>query len=82
MKTRKVPFLIRPDILKSDEAIVGVFGHEMYELEALRDILKEGKTPIEHFIGHTCIDNPGNFHDEAWDYADKLVEKMRRQEKK
>ena len=50
--TGKVPFLVRPDILKSDEAIVGVFGHEMHELEALRGLLKEGKTPIEHFHRH------------------------------
>src|SRR5437667_3284782 len=35
-RTGKVPFRIRPDILKSDEAIVAVFGHEMYELEKLR----------------------------------------------
>src|SRR6266404_6344668 len=42
--TGKVPFLVRPDILMSDEAIVGVFGHEMFELEALRGILKQGKT--------------------------------------
>jgi hypothetical protein len=40
--TGKVPFLVRSDILKSDEAIVAVFGHEMYELEALRDMLNEG----------------------------------------
>jgi hypothetical protein len=61
----------------SDEAIVGVFGHEMYELEALRGILKEGKTTLDHLIGHTCVDNPGNIHDEAWDHADNLVERMR-----
>jgi len=76
--TGKVPFLVRPDILRSDEAIVGVFGHEMYEIDALRGILKEGKTTIENYIGLTCVDNPGNLHDEAWDYADDLVEGMRK----
>src|SRR5437764_82504 len=35
-KTGKVPFRIRPDILQSDEAIIAVFAHEMYELEKLR----------------------------------------------
>ena len=75
--SQKVPFIIRPDILESDEAIVGVFGHEMYELEALRTILSKGKTPIEHFIGHTRPDNAGNLHDQAWDYSDKLVAQMR-----
>ena len=35
-KTGKIPFLIREDVLGSDEAIVAVIGHEMYELERLR----------------------------------------------
>jgi hypothetical protein len=41
-KTGKVPFLLRPDILASDEAIVAVIAHEMYELERLRPLLQEG----------------------------------------
>jgi len=76
--TGKVPFLVRSDILNSDEAIVAVFAHEMYELEALRGILKDGQTPIEHFIGHTSPGNPGNLHEQAWDFADDLVERMRK----
>jgi hypothetical protein len=77
--TGKVPFLVRSEILTSDEAIVAVFAHEMFELEALRGILREGKTPIEHFIGLTMPDNPSNLHDQAWDYADELVERMRKE---
>lgn len=61
-KTGRVPFLIRPDILASDEAIVAVFAHEMYELGKLRPILQEGKTSIEAYIAHTCTGNPGNLH--------------------
>jgi hypothetical protein len=80
--TGKVPFLVRPDILRSDEAIVAVFGHEMYELEALREILNEGMTPIEYFIGHTSPGRRGNLHDQAWDYADDLVERMRKGDSK
>lgn len=76
--TGSVPFLVRSDVLTSDEAIVAVFGHEMYELEALRSILKEGKTAVEQFVAHTRADNPGNLHDKAWDYADNLVERMRK----
>jgi hypothetical protein len=76
--TGKIPFLVRPEILKSDEAIVGVFGHEMYELEALRGILRKGKTRIEHYINYTRVDNPGNLHDKAWNHADELVERMRK----
>lgn len=60
--------------------VVAVFGHETYELEKLRPILKEEKTSIEQFIGHTCADNPGNFHDEAWEFADQLIQRMRKGE--
>ncbi len=76
--TGRVPFIVRVDILKSDEAIVGVFGHEMYELDALRGMLKQGETTIETYIGLTCVGNPGNLHDEAWEHADDLVERMRK----
>ena len=75
--TCKVPFIVRSDILASDEAIVAVFGHEMYELKKLRPLLIANKTPIKHFIGLTMPGNPGNFHDEAWTYADELVAQMR-----
>jgi hypothetical protein len=75
--TGKVPFLIRPDVLKSDEAIVAVIAHEMYELEALRAILQEGRTSIDDFIRHTRPGSPGNLHDEAWNVADALIERMR-----
>jgi hypothetical protein len=79
-KTGKVPFRIRPDILESDEAIVAVIAHEMYELEQMRPLLLEGKTTIGEFIAETCPGNPGNFHDEAWEVADRLVERMRQGE--
>jgi hypothetical protein len=75
--TGKVPFRVRPDILESDEAIVAVFAHEMYELERLRPLLQEGETSIEQFIEHTRAGSPGNFHDEAWEVADALVKRMR-----
>jgi hypothetical protein len=80
-RTGKVPFRIWPGILNSDEAIVAVLAHEMHELEQLREILQEGRTTIEEFIGLTCPGNPGNLHDEAWEVADKLVERMREGEK-
>ena len=80
-KTGKVPFRIWPGILNRDEAIVAVFAHEMYELDRLRSILQHGKTTIEEFIGLTCSGNPGNLHDEAWVFADQLVERMRKGEK-
>lgn len=80
-RTGRVPFRLWPEILKSDEAIVAVFAHEMFELEALRPLLREGKITIDDFIAHTRPDNPGNLHDQAWDRADELVERMRRERK-
>ena len=76
-KTGKVPFRIRPDILASDEAIVAVLAHEMYELEMLRPLLQQNGMSIEEFGGHTRPGDPGNFHDEAWDWADVMVERMK-----
>lgn len=76
-KTGKVPFRIWKGILNSEEAIVAVFAHEMYELGRLRRLLMRGDVTIENFIAMTCPDNPGNLHDQAWDAADSLVAKMR-----
>jgi hypothetical protein len=76
-RTGNVPFRLWEGILKSDEAIVAVLGHEMYELERLRPLLKSGKTTIGEFIAMTCPGNPGNLHDRAWEFADRLVAQMR-----
>ncbi len=77
-RTLRVPFRIWSGILQSDEAIVAVLAHELYELEQVRPLLQQGNVTIEAFIAMTCPGNPGNFHDEAWDVADRLVEQMRR----
>src|SRR5262245_8955922 len=77
-RTGKVPFRVWPGILASDEAIVAVFAHEMFELEQLRPILEAGTTTIDSFIAHTRPGNPGNLHDQAWDRADELGERMRK----
>ncbi|MBI3409597.1 MAG: hypothetical protein HY040_14750 [Planctomycetes bacterium] len=76
-KTGKVPFRVWPGILGSDEAIVGVLAHEVFELEMLRPLLEQGVTMIEDFIAHTRPGNPGNLHDRAWDLADEIVQRMR-----
>ena len=78
-KTGKIPFLIRKDILASDEAIVAVIGHEMFELEMLRSIFAAG-APVERWEAETSPINPGNFHWQAWDYADELVARMRKED--
>ena len=72
-----IPFLIRKDIMRSDEAIVAVIGHEMYELEEMRKAFGENGAPIEHWLAEAHPDNEGNFHWKAWDFADELVSRMR-----
>jgi hypothetical protein len=76
-RTGKIPFLIRKDILQSDEAIVAVIGHEMFELEEMRKAFGEQGAPIEHWEAEAHPNNEGNFHWLAWDYADELVARMR-----
>jgi hypothetical protein len=76
--TGQVPFIVRRDIMNSDEAIVAVFTHELFELESLRRLLARGQTTtIEKAIACCAPDNPGNFHDEAWAAADAAVRRMR-----
>jgi hypothetical protein len=75
--TGRIPFLIRRDIMGSDEAIVAVIGHEMYELEEMRKAFGENGAPIEHWLAEAHPDNEGNYHWLAWDYADGLVARMR-----
>jgi hypothetical protein len=76
-KTGKVPFRIWPGILSSDEAIVAVISHELYELEKLRPFLLQGSLSIDDYIAHTEPGRVGNYHDEAWNYADEMVDRMR-----
>jgi hypothetical protein len=78
-RTGKVPFRLWSGI-KSDEAIVAVIAHEMYELELARPFLLEGCVPIALFIERTCPGVPGNWHDQAWDVADRMVEQMRKEQ--
>jgi hypothetical protein len=77
-ETGKVPFRIWPGILKSDEAIVAVISHELHELEKLRPFLQEGSLSIDDFIAQTEPGKAGNYHDEAWDVADEMVDQMRK----
>jgi hypothetical protein len=75
--TGKVPFRIWPGILKSDEAIVAVLAHEMYEILTLRPFLERGELTIDDYVMLTEPGRPGNLHDQAWDVSDRMVDKMR-----
>lgn len=80
--TKKVPVALHPDILSSDEEIVGVLGHEMHELNSLREEFAAwpgGRMPVREFHDLIRPGLTGNLHDEAWDIGSALVRKMREQ---
>jgi hypothetical protein len=76
--------MVHPEILTSDEAIVAVLRHEMFELSLIREVFAEsadGSMNEADYGIQTAVGRPGNFHDLAWDEADKIVRRMRRQGK-
>ncbi len=83
-KDGRIPFQVHSDVLTSDEAIVAVFQHEMYELSLIREVFIElvgGSMDGSDYGIQTAAGRPGNFHDQAWDEADKIVRQMRRRGK-
>ncbi len=80
-KDRKVPFRIHPDVSTSDEAIVAVLRHEMHELTLLREVFMQSRTRSmtgTDYAFQTAEGRPANFHEQAWDEADKIIQRMRR----
>lgn len=78
-KDGKIVVRIREDVLLSDEAIAAVFEHEMYELNALRNIFSanKGSLPAETFADLVNPGISGNLHDFAWDAADAIIIRIR-----
>jgi hypothetical protein len=71
---------IRRSVLESDEAIVAVMAHEMFELNALRALFEHRETiPGSEIIAMVRTGVRRNLHDRAWDAADALV-RVTRQE--
>ncbi|WP_437297542.1 hypothetical protein [Sorangium sp. So ce426] len=72
---------VRRSVLESDEAIVAVIAHEMYELNALRELFEHRETiPGIEIIDMVKPGVPRNLHDRAWDAADEHVRAMRCEE--
>jgi hypothetical protein len=70
--------------LTSDEAIVAVFQHEMFELSLVREVFAQsgdGSMNAADYGIQASVGRPGNFHDLAWDEADAIVFRMRRRGK-
>jgi hypothetical protein len=76
----KIAFDLNPAILSSDEAIVAVITHELYELEELRarfDESDENWMEAVEYERQVMAGVPGNLHDKAWTAADEAVKRMR-----
>lgn len=75
----QVPVHLRRDVLRSDEAIVAVFAHEVYEIKKLRELFErnDGVLSASRLREATSPDIPGNLHWEAVDFADSIVRAMR-----
>ena len=75
----KVPVHIRRYVLRSDEAIVAVIGHETHEVTALRDLFRQNGDSMRASRLRELIspEVPRNLHWDAVDYADDLVRSMR-----
>jgi hypothetical protein len=76
----QIPVRLSSGILRSDEAIVAVIGHEMYELNKLREISAANGGVMRADDLHRAITpgRSGNLHVQAWDEADKLVLDLRK----
>lgn len=71
----KIPIQINPSMMASDEAILAVMKHELYELGQFREAfrLSKGRMTFDAFRGEAMPGNPGNYHWMAWDEADEFI---------
>ena len=78
---QQIPVRLSRNVLNSDEAIVAVIGHEMHELNKLRELFEQGDgfMRADRLYRAIAPGFKGNLHDQAWDVADELVKTMRGQ---
>lgn len=79
-RTRMIPIRVNPDVLTSDEAIVAVFAHEVFELQRIYEVCsfsRRLRMSGRDYGIQVAEDIPHNFHFQAWDLADALVRRMR-----
>ncbi len=79
--THRLPVRIRSRVLESDEAIVAVIAHELYEVMHLRAAFAERGDVLtaREIHEHIAYDYPGNLHYQAVAFGDRLVRLMRGQ---
>ena len=78
--TGKIPVRISNELLTSDEAAVAHIAHESFELANFE---AEGQWTQRFYIQQTAAPAQGglqaSWHSQAWDYADRIVLKLREQ---
>ncbi|AKU99703.1 hypothetical protein AKJ09_06367 [Labilithrix luteola] len=78
LSDRGVTVNLRPNVLESDEAIVGTLTHELHELLNLQRMLDDGPPMTYQVVRSHIAPNRGqNLHGQAWDVADLEVLIMR-----
>ena len=77
----QVPIKVRSTVFESDEQIIAVLGHELYELGLLRRHLEENETISAGQMSSLIATNTTskNFHCLASQYGDRAVLKFRGQ---
>jgi hypothetical protein len=75
----KIRVTVSRRVLNSDEAIVAAIGHELYEINGLREIFASSPNPMKYIDVAKLIEPRlnGTLHQQAWAYADYLVNQMR-----
>jgi len=77
----QIPVRVKREVFGSDEAILAVLAHELFEVQALRELFaaSAGIMTATRLYGLVERGIVGNLHDQAWELADQLVDAMRRQ---
>ena len=78
----KIPVRVRKEVLESDEATVAVLAHEAYELQHLKKIFEKHESmnalQFRRLVNERRRGGmSGNLHEQAWDEANRMIEKMR-----
>ena len=70
---------VHPEVFESDERIVAVFGHELFETRRLREKFEENGGRLTVRMLHSLVnEDRGSLHIEAWDEGDRLVREFRK----
>ena len=82
-QTNTIRFWVNPEILTSDEGIVAVFTHELYELYYIRDHCEYHgwRMKADDYDYQTSSNERDTYHYDGWEEADKAVLRMRERKK-